>query len=335
MAAPGTGSCGNMMTVDTDAPTVDDDMGGRWLVDVWAKIRRRKWTVLAFTLAALLIAVVYLRTADYVYTATLRVSPAPSAAGGGPELGALGSLASLTGLGVGSSETATPFRLYVEGVYAREVADRLSRDDAIMHTVFAGEWDTTRRSYRQRQGMLSSLKDGVFGVLGIPTNAWAAPDGARLQGFIGSAVVVTQSVKSPLVTVSFGATDPAFATRFLAKLDRTIDDYLREKALARSRQNVTYLSQKLAMVTLAEHRQVLAAALASEERQLMLASNPAPYAADLFDRVTASLGPTSPRPLPVLLSALVAGLLLGIAAAIVWPLHRRALLSERTAAALP
>ena len=328
------------MTVETDAPVVetiamDGDVGGSWLADVWHKIRRRGWLVALFALAALLIAVAYLRSADYVYTATLRVSPAPSAAGGGPELGALGSLASLTGISVGRSEAATPFRLYVEAVHAREVADRLSRDDALMHTVFANEWDATRRSYRRRQGVLSSLKDGVFGILGIPVTAWTAPDGARLHGFIAADVSVQQSVKSPLVTISLNAVDPAFATRFLSTLDRTIDDYLREKALARSRQNVVYLSQKLAMVTLAEHRQVLASALADQERQLMLANNPAPYAADPFDRVTASLGPTSPRPLPVLISALVAGLLLGVAAAVVWPLRRRTVLSERSAAALP
>ena len=48
----------------------------------------------------------------------------------------------------------------------------------------------------------------------------------------------------------------------------------------------------------------------------MLAYGNAPYAAEPFDLATASLAPTRPRPMPVLIGGLVAGLILGVIAAL-------------------
>ncbi len=305
------------MTSEIEAAAALDEMEQpNWLANGWRAVLRRWWLVLGVTLIATLIAVFYLRGADYLYTASLRVSPAPSAQPPRQGLGALSSLASLAGVSTDTAEAASPFRLYLEGVYAPEVADRLAREPDVMHTIFARDWDPVRRVWRAPSSTFGGLRKSLYGLLNAPVAEWQPPNGERLRQFIADNVGVGQSTKSPLATVSFEATDPAFAMHFLTLLDRADDEYLRAKTLARSRQNVTYLSQELGMATLAEHRQVLSAQLSDQERQLMMASNPAPYAADPFGRVTVSPQPTHPKPIAVLMGFILAGLVLGVVLAL-------------------
>ena len=312
-----------MMTIDTDRDVFDEPAGPSWLASSWAVIRQRWWLVAGVTLAAAIVALAYLRSADYLYTATLRIAPAPSTQSGRPGFGALSSLASLAGVGGDGADAPTPFRLYLEGVYVPEVAEALARDPATMHTLFAREWDPVQRVWRQHTGLLHGARTGLIRLVGQPEVPWRKPDGERLREFIGDHVGVAQSVKSPLVTISFDATDPAFAVRFLDLLGRADDDYLRRQTLLRTRANVAYLAQKLATVTLAEHRLVLSAQLSEEERQLMMASSPSSYAADRFGRITVSSQPTRPKPLPVFIGFVLAGLVLGVALAIVLARGRR------------
>lgn len=282
-----------------------------------------RWPVIVAALAALVLAaVIYLRTTTYEYTATLRATAAPSSLNEPSGMDRLGGLASLAGI-PGSSTTATPFKLYLEGFYAREVADRLSRDRSLMRTVFAREWDGATRGWREPTSFTSGLKRGVYNILGIPRPAWKPPSGARLQEYIAEEVVVTESVKTPLVTVTFNAVDSQFAVRFLQQLDQTTDNYLREQAARRTRGNIAYLSDKLRVVTLAEQRQALFSALSDQERELMLANSAEPYAAQPFGAVTSSLIPTKPRPALLLVGAVVAGLLIGVTLALVLGPTRR------------
>ena len=280
-----------------------------WLHDVMAAMRLRWWWIPAVLLAALLLAALYLRQADYVYSAELRVHAAPSSSGTKP-VSALGGLAALTGLG-GVGEQVSPFRFYLDGIYAAEVAERLAHDDELMHRLFPAEWDRQNRQWRQPPSLLGSVRRGVAGLLGLPQFGWQAPGAARLQAYIAKEVRVRQSVKTPLVSIDYGNPDPVLAVRFLNRLHETVDAYLREQQSLRTRGNIAYLSEKLQSVTLAEQRQALVTALAEQERQAMLVYSNAPYAAEPFDTATASAEPTRPRALPLLAGAGIAGLLLG------------------------
>lgn len=283
-------------------------------------IAARWWLAPAGMAVALLLALLWLRQANYVYTATLRVSAAPASAGARPTQ-ALGSLAALAGLGGSGGDQVTPFRYYLDGLYAPEVAARLARDRALMRKVFPAEWDGTR--WRRPASLAGSLRRGLGDVLGLPDFGWSPPNGRRLAEHIADAVVVRQSVKTPLATITYVHPDPAFARTFLDRLDRTVDGWLREQQQARARANIAYLSGRLASATLAEQRAALVATLAEQERQAMFSGAGTAYAADRFDDITASPEPTRPRPVPLLAGAGVAGLLLGMLAAIGLGTRRR------------
>lgn len=301
---------------------------------VLAVIRRRWWLLPAGMLAALLLAGVYLARAQYLYSAELKVYAAPSSSGSRPA-SPLGGLAALTGLAGGSgSEAVSPFRFYLDGLYSPEVANRLARDPAVMHTVFAAEWDAQAKAWRQPPSLSGAVRGLVTGLFGLPQFGWQAPDANRLQAFIADNVTVRQSVKTPIASIGFDYPDPVFAPKFILKLHQTVDDYLREQQAARTRGNIAYLAGKLQTVTLAEQRQALVISLTEQERQAMLAYGNAPYAADPFDQVTVSAEPTRPRPVPLLIGALVAGLILGAVAALLLARREAALLLARREAGL-
>ncbi len=299
-----------------------DDMS--WVSDALAQLRRRLWMVILGAAALLLVAVIYLRGAVYTYDVALRIVPAQSAAAAreNSNISALSSLASLTGIAV-PVIPATPFRLYQEGIFTREVADRLARDPLILRGCFPDEWNAAAKAWHRPDGLPDRLHSGLYGLVGAPDRGWSPPDGARLQRLIATRVKIDQNVKTPLVTIAIAARDPAFGRYFLQHLHRTVDDYLRETALQRNLQNITYLNDRLQTVAIAEHRQALFATLSDQQQRLMLVRNPAAYAAEPFGAITQSPLPTSPRPIIISAAAILLGAGLGVVVALLVPPRRR------------
>jgi hypothetical protein len=306
------------MTEASQATGFSAEAGKDWLIGALATLRQRLWLVAIFGAAALLVAVVYLRTTTYSYTASMKVAAAPTTAREGGSLGALNSLASLTGITI-EALPVTPFRLYVEGINSREVANRLAADPALMHAVFADEWDATANQWRDPGSFGTRLSQGLQSLAGAPVRQWSPPDAVRLQQWIGEHVSIDQTPKTPIVTISVQTPDRALGITLLGRLHGAVDSWLRERTLARTAANIRYLTQKLSVTALADHRLALIATLNEQEQRLMLARNPAAYASERFGPVTATPQPTAPRQLPVLVAALMLGLGAGVVAALVLP----------------
>jgi hypothetical protein len=305
-------------------PLAADDGGGApsWTTGVITTLRARLWLVAAMGAVFLLAAVIYLRNADYTYAAELRIAPAPSATRDSSSLGALTSLATLTGATL-ESIPVTPFRLYVEGVYTREVAARLAQDPALMHRVFADEWDAQGKQWHEPSSAGRAVRSGLYRLFGVPVAAWSPPDAARLQAWIATNVTLNQTPKTPIVTLGLATTDRDFGKAMLLRLHTTVDAWLRERTLERTRNNIEYLNQRLPTVTLADHRQALFVTLSDQQQREMTARNPAPYAAETFGPATASDRPTAPRQSPIMAVALVLGLITGAIAALIIPRRKR------------
>lgn len=292
-----------------------------WLAAAMATVRARLWLVALVTAVALLIAIAWLRTTDYRYAAELHVAPAPTSAREASSLGALTNLATLTGATL-EAIPVTPFRLYTEGIYTREVAIRLAGDAALMHKVFPHEWDARARQWHDPGGFANGLARGLYRLLGVPIADWTPPDAARLQAWINANVALEQTAKTPIATIRLADTDRAFAIAFLTRLHVTVDAWLRDRTLARTANNIAYLNQRLPTVTLADHRQALFATLSDQQQRQMMSRNPAAYAAEPFGIATAGNTPASPRQLPTLVIAIGLGLFFGVILALALP-HRR------------
>ncbi len=285
-----------------------------------APIRRRWWLMPAAVVLVWLLVLAWLALlARPVWTAELRVYPAPSSSGVAARRGLAG-LAEAGGLGalagsLGGAEAAPPFRYFLSALAAPGVAEQLAGDPALMHHVFAGEWDAERSQWRAPSGLRTSLRGLVWAVLGRPRQDWTPPDAARLRVFLEDRVTVQTTVKSPLTVLRFSDGDPAFAAQFLQAVAEAADAQLREARAARSEANIAYLERQLALTTRVEAREALITMLSEEERQAMLSAPGLSYAAERFGQPQVSRWPSQPQPLPLLVAGLVAGLVLGAALA--------------------
>lgn len=284
-----------------------------------------KAIILGCTVLFLLLGLLYLHLASYTYTASMKVTAVARGDGASSRIGGLGSLgglASLAGIRGSVSQSASPFDLYIEGLHSRAAAEELARNDKIMRTVFAKEWDAASGRWREPEDALAPLKATVKTLLGIPRYAWRPPNSARLQGYISTTVKIDRDPKEPIVTVSVEQGDPAFAVLLLKQLDAATDQMLRKKMLGRSMAYTQYLAEKLRVVTLAEHRQALAEALSEQERSLMMASSSTPIAAEIVEEPVASYRPTQPKPVLVLAFCLLLGGIIGSLIALLTAYYR-------------
>lgn len=281
-------------------------------LEVAVSLWRGKWWVIGGLIVGLLAAVLYLDRQSFLYTASMKVTAAPSSQGSGPRLGALGGLASLAGVGASGGSTASPFEIYLETLASEDVARIVAADPEIMRTIFAEDWDAASQRWREpARGVKWKLVRATRQLLGLPVLEWSPPDARRLAAFLSSQLVIERDSKTPVVRIALDDSKPAFAERLLMAVGKATDGVVRRAALARSRSYAEYLERKLPTVTVAEQRASLVEVLGEQEKSLMMANSSTPYAAIVVSGPTTSPLPTKPNGLAIIAAGALLGLVLG------------------------
>lgn len=281
-------------------------------------ILRKHWPIVAVcVIIALLWGISFLRSSIYAYPVQMQLTTvqtntedsASSRLGG-----ALGGLASLANVSLPTNQNGLQFRLYTESFHSRDIADEIAKNQAVMKYLFSGEWDERTQSWREPP-LTDSEKRwlNMRATLGLaPPAPWHAPDGSNVLNFLNRDLQVQTDPRKPfLIKIILVHPDTKFAIDFLNLLNTTIDDHLRQKALLRARDYITYLSKQLGTVTVAEHRLAITQGLGEQERFAMVANSGSPFAADVFERPWASTLPASPSPRQILGVAALLGLFAG------------------------
>lgn len=291
------------------------------LVELARDLRRRWFWPAIGALLGVAIAFVILNLATPKYTVILRLAPASSTqnplAG---TLGRLGGLASLAGVQVRpGTEGASNFELFLDRLRSRALAEELAQDRDLLRGVFAQEWDEAAQRFHERPRLLRPIRGLVYALAGQPEPSWTPPGPDRLQRFIEKELTIIQpGPKDPPITLlRVRFSDPAFGIRFLAALHQQADRDIRSQSLARSKLYAAHLAAKLNETEVAEHRAVLSEALLEQQRSVMMATTPAPFAAVPLEPPTSSDRPTSPAIVPTLLAGLTVGLVAGLLAVVV------------------
>lgn len=248
-----------------------------------------------------------------MYQAQIEVTAAQQAGGGGGGGGALAGAAAILNLNGPSVSEGNDFRLYQDSYTSRDLADELAKNATFMHTIFASEWDEATQTWHEPAMSPTQAREKWFeDLLGFPQVKWHAPNGEDMLTFLTMTTNVEQDPRRPYIAkIVCQWYDPNFALQFLAAAHHAADDALRRKALKRANDNIAFLNDRLARVTLAEHRTALAAALSEQERNAMMAQSNSAYAADLFEQPWTSSYPVYPRPLRELLTAIAMGVFVG------------------------
>lgn len=293
-------------------PIVVDGSRRSDLFDMLAIVLRRKWIVLAVGIAAAAAMLVYLNVTTYRYNAELKVTSVQVAGSGlGGSLQKLGALGSIANLQLPQDSSSIAFLRYGELLRSPDLAQSVAGMPTVMHVLFYKEWDTRQSRWVEPTGIVITVSHIVKSLLGFPVYAWQPPDALRVEEYLDRWVSVAVDQKRPVITIDYQNRDPIFAGTLVSLLHQIADEALRKRSLARSALDIEYLTGKLKVITLAEHRAVLSEALAEQERTQMSAQVGTPFAAEPIGKVKVSSRPTSPLPGLYLAGALAGGLLSG------------------------
>jgi hypothetical protein len=251
-----------------------------------------------------------LNSSGYYYDVQMQVTPAQR----NGDSGAAGGLAGLANLALPSLQSGSDFRLYIDTLKSRNIADELAKDPAIMQTIFGGEWNNTTQSWQEpvMTGTTYKIKQYLEHFLGFPSVPWHPPDGESLLGSMNYFLTVQEDPRRPYIAkIIMNYPDRQFAIQFLTELHQAADNELRQRAIQRTTEYIAYLSDMLSKVTVVEHRIALAQALSEQEKSAMIAKSGSAFAAELFERPWASSYPSSPKPMQTLLKDGILGALIG------------------------
>lgn len=272
-------------------------------------------SISVFAAVGLLLAVVYLHTATYYYSATLTVVATQQQ---NQNLGSqFGELASLAGINAPSSQDVSPFSLYPDAVISRVVADDIARTHPeTLHRIFSKQWNEKTNTWLRPSGLALALKGVLKTLFGIPAVPWTPPGGAELREVIEREVSITLDNKKPILTMTYRSPDPAFAKRFLDQVNESTDSILRRMTLDRSSKYANYIEKKLSTVQAADLRQALINSYSQQETLVMMSSSNTPFAAQPLGVTVVSLRPVSPQPIFALILGLILGIAIGAANAV-------------------
>lgn len=270
------------------------------------------WIILISVLGFVVWAADNLKSEGLMYQAQIQVTAAQHG-GAAPAAGGLAAAAAALSIGGPALSQGNDFQLYQDSYSSRDLADELAKNATFMHAIFASEWNEATQAWREpsltsKQAWEKWGKD----LLGFPDIPWHAPDGEDMLVFLTRTIEVLQDPRKPYIArITCTWYDPKFALQFLAAAHHAADDALRRKALKRANDNIAFLNDRLAKVTLAEHRTALAAALSEQEQNAMMAQSNSAYAADLFEQPWISSNPVFPRPVRELLTSVALGAFVG------------------------
>jgi uncharacterized protein involved in exopolysaccharide biosynthesis len=260
---------------------------------VLAFVLRERRAIAVGAAVGVLLATLLAHLSRPVYMVDLTVTPTSSSSSGA--MRSLGSLSNLIGIANPLSQASDSFDYYIDGLTSRVAAERLVRDQNLMHKIFFTEWSEETRSWHPASSIPGIVLHNVAAVAGVPVRPWAPPDAARLQTFIKKNIVIDSDKKTRVTTISMASPNPQLAALLLLDLHKAVDGYLRERTLQRATQYIQYVNDELTRVTVAEYRLALVETASEQEKLRMAASSSLPFVAEPFGGPVIEPKPISPN----------------------------------------
>lgn len=269
------------------------------------KLVAKRWWVVAsiflstaiFITAAFVITPVYRASTVLISASAERDSLSGSL---NSALGQLGGLASLAGVGLGSSDAATEEALAV--LRSRQFTERFISDANLMPELFSDQWDVVAGNWKE-------------GGRDIPTPAKAFKRFRDIR-------TVTQDKKTGLVILQVDWTDRNKAAAWANELAQRLNSEMRNRAIEKAEASVSFLEKELASTSVVETRQAINRLIEAQIKQRMLANVTKEYAFRVVDKAMApdSDDPFKPQKLVLIVMGPLVGIVVGILCVLVYGL---------------
>ena len=288
----------------------DDEIDLR---ELFGALWRGKFLIILCVVLAIVLAALYLRSAERKYTVRYVFAPVATESAG-PNLGGLGGLASLAGVSLPSSSSGDflTFRFLLK---SEEVAAQILKDEKLARAIFASEWDSNSENYRKPpDGQYTPYIRTVKKLLtGQDAKDYAPPNAARLSNWLSEAFSSSEDRDTGFLTLSAETPEPDLMIQVMSQVTEETDRLLKERYIASAEQTMGFYQQQLAKARAREHREALAKLIAQEDQKLMLASKGTYFVAKPLTEPSVSLNPTSPKASLVLALSVVLGGFFGAA----------------------
>jgi uncharacterized protein involved in exopolysaccharide biosynthesis len=233
------------------------------LKDLVQLLRARGLLVACCTLAFGIAAGVFAFISPKWYQATVVLSPVAASTPGG--MGSsissqLGSLAALTGISVGSDSRKSES---VAMLQSEALTERYIERNELLPIIYRNDWVAGNRTWKKPAD--------------APT-LWKAN-----QYFKKSIRSVATDNKTGIITLTITWKDPLIAATWANGLVDMTNEYLRNKAIQESEQNIAYLTNEAAKTNIVEARQAIFTILQGEINKAMLARGSKEYAFKIID----------------------------------------------------
>ncbi len=274
-------------------------------------VARHWWIVLLGILLVLGAAILFLRLTPAEFTATMVVGPTTRTAPGMvARLPHAAAIASGSAVERSETETLSDFARFLQLLASTPVASRVAESTGLLPALFSSSWRPDERRWAPPEGLLPSLRRELLTLVG--RTPWHPPDAPTLARHLSRELVIAPIGSTPMRRLSFRHPDREVGLALLAHMHRITDELLRAEAARRTTAQIAYLEGQLRRVTIAEHRQALAALLSEQEQNRIVIAVDLPFAADIIEPPTAPSSADWPNPLLVLGAAAAAGLGLGV-----------------------
>src|SRR6185312_203377 len=263
------------------------DTGGEVrFAEIWRVVVRSKYLVAAFATVFTVAAIALALTATPMYRADIVVMQVhqQSAGGvGGSVAAQLGEVASLAGVSLGSGMDNS--RESIAVLKSRDVVEKFIQKYQLLPVIF---------KKRSRN-----------------TNMWFG-----VQEFASRVLTIHEDPRDGETTVSIRWTDPVTAARWANDFVALVNELLRERDLDKANRDIAYLKDQISRTKDEELRLVLYTLMESETKTLMLANERPDYAFTVVDPAVAPMERVSPKRTLIVVAGFMAGILLGVLAAL-------------------
>ncbi|EKA2633344.1 LPS O-antigen length regulator [Vibrio alginolyticus] len=240
--------------------------------ELFKTLWKGKWIIIAITFVFALGAVLYALSLPNIYKSDALLAPAESSNGGGLSkmAGQLGGLAALAGVNLGANESSQA-DLAVQVMKSRQFVEAfINKHDLLVPLMAAKGWELTDNKLILDEELYNPatgewLREPV-GLRGATPTALEA-----FEVFSKEVLSVDQNKDSGLYTVSIKSYSPYIAQQWVNWLIEDINKVMRERTIAETSQNLSYLNTQLHKTAVADMQSTFYKLIEEQTKSLMLA----------------------------------------------------------------
>ncbi|EPM7948047.1 TPA: Wzz/FepE/Etk N-terminal domain-containing protein [Vibrio parahaemolyticus] len=272
-----------------------------------------KWIIIVTTFLFAVSSVFYALNLPNIYKADALLAPAESSSGGGLSkmAGQLGGLAALAGVNLGGSDSSQT-DLAVQVMKSRQFIEMfISKHDLLIPVMAAKDWDLVNNKlildddlYDSSTGKWLRKPDGLRGAK--PTSQEA------FEVFRKEILNINQDKDSGLYTISVKHYSPYVAQQWVNWLVKDINKVMRERTIAETSQNLTYLNNQLKKTAVADMQSTFYKLIEEQTKSLMLAEVQDEFVFKVVDPAVVPEVKDSPKRALICMVFSFVGLLLGV-----------------------